>query len=671
MCGIWGFASKASGWKADVLRRTVQKLFLLSESRGKEAAGIAIYSGETVSVFKRRKPASAMLRMPDYEKYLTEYLPSGDSPFAIIGHSRLATNGSSVNPENNQPVLREEAVTVHNGILTNCDKLWERYPQFQRSSDVDTEILPQLISRHLSDGLDPCHAIIETYREIEGMASTCNILAAYGCLTAGTNSGALYACISKDGNSVLLASEYRILMRLLQSLSALRGVFSAQDIQKIPPQQGVILSLYTAAPTAHFSFADAEKVIEAVPARPYKQVIDQEEAESQDPGIGPKFFAEKYKKYEIDTEPIRRMRRCTRCLLPETMPFIQFDGEGVCNYCHSYQPQVILGKEKLLDWAEHTRKQYNGCCDSIVSFSGGRDSSYGLHYFVKELGLKPVAYSYDWGMVTDLARRNQSRMCSKLGVELIVISADIQKKRANIRKNIAAWLKKPDLGLVPLFMAGDKQFYYYANQIRKQLGVSELLLASNPYEATLFKSGFCGVRPDVLCGKDKNVTIEQLPFLDVFKLAGYYLNRYLRNPSYFNASILDTAAASASYYMIPHNYFRLYDYIRWEENEVNDVLLNRYGWELAPDTESTWRIGDGTAPFYNYIYYLAAGFTENDCLRSNQIREGMLTREEGLELIYRDNQPRFESLKWYFDAIGMDMFEVLDVVNRMTRLYQK
>ena len=25
--------------------------------------------------------------------------------------------------------------------------------------------------------------------------------------------------------------------------------------------------------------------------------------------------------------------------------------------------------------------------------------------------------------------------------------------------------------------------------------------------------------------------------------------------------------------------------------------------ELAPDTRTTWRIGDGTAAFYNYIYY--------------------------------------------------------------------
>ena len=45
-----------------------------------------------------------------------------------------------------------------------------------------------------------------------------------------------------------------------------------------------------------------------------------------------------------------------------------------------------------------------------MPFSGGRDSSYGLHLMMKTLKVKPIAYTYDWGMVTDLGRRNISRM---------------------------------------------------------------------------------------------------------------------------------------------------------------------------------------------------------------------------------------------------------------------
>ena len=44
-------------------------------------------------------------------------------------------------------------------------------------------------------------------------------------------------------------------------------------------------------------------------------------------------------------------------------------------------------------------------------------------------------------------------------------------------------------------------------------------------------------------------------------------------------------------------------------------------------------IGDGTAAFYNYVYQTIAGFTEHDTFRSNQIREGMITREQAMQLV--------------------------------------
>ena len=50
--------------------------------------------------------------------------------------------------------------------------------------------------------------------------------------------------------------------------------------------------------------------------------------------------------------------------------------------------------------------------------------------------------------------------------------------------------------------------------------------------------------------------------------------------------------------------------------------------KLQLDTKSTWRIGDGTASFYNYVYTLVAGFSENDTFRSNQIREGMINQRK-------------------------------------------
>ena len=117
------------------------------------------------------------------------------------------------------------------------------------------------------------------------------------------------------------------------------------------------------------------------------------------------------------------------------------------------------------------------------------------------------------------------------------------------------------------------------------------------------------------------------------------------------------------------DFYSLFDYYKWDEDEIEELLESEYGWEKAIDTNSTWRIGDGTASFYNYIYFTVAGFSEVDTFRSNQIREGSLSRAKALELIYEENRPRYETMRWYLDIIGFDFKEVIEVVNDIPKLY--
>ena len=63
------------------------------------------------------------------------------------------------------------------------------------------------------------------------------------------------------------------------------------------------------------------------------------------------------------------------------------------------------------------------------------------------------------------------------------------------------------------------------------------------------------------------------------------------------------------------------------------------------------------------MYYLFAGFTEHDTFRSNQIREGQLTRESALELVKDENRPRYQNIKWYLDTLNMDYEDTIRRVN--------
>ena len=149
----------------------------------------------------------------------------------------------------------------------------------------------------------------------------------------------------------------------------------------------------------------------------------------------------------------------------------------------------------------------------------------------------------------------------------------------------------------------------------------------------------------------------------------FYLKEYLLNPSYINSSLIDSLWAYLSFYFIKHNYINLFNYAEWNEEIINKTLFEEYDWETSDDTNSTWRIGDGTAAFYNYIYYLIGGFSEFDTFRSNQIREGILDRDNALKLVQQENTPRYESLKWYLDTIGLNFENTLRIINHIQKRF--
>jgi hypothetical protein len=156
---------------------------------------------------------------------------------------------------------------------------------------------------------------------------------------------------------------------------------------------------------------------------------------------------------------------------------------------------------------------------------------------------------------------------------------------------------------------------------------------------------------------------------DKVHIAQFFAKQAVLNPRFFNISAFDNLLAFKHYYLTVLDSVKLFRYIKWDEKTVNDVLVNEYNWEVAHDTSTTWRIGDGTASFYNYIYYTVAGFTENDCLRSNLINEGQITREKALELANEENKPRIEGLRWYCDIIGVDLKKAILAINKIPKLY--
>jgi glucosamine--fructose-6-phosphate aminotransferase (isomerizing) len=605
MCGIFGIISDAP-----VVKSELELLAHHAEQRGKDSSGLYLIDGTLHQIY--RSPHSISKLLGSLGPYHGKF---------VMGHSRLITNGLA----DNQPVYRDSVCLIHNGIVVNHEAIWPKLNK-KRNLEIDTEVIAAIAADVVEQTGSATGVAAKVLDLCQGVVACALALPKLGKICLFSNNGSLY--VGFKGNSVYFASEQYPLTQL-----------SCEGIEQVR-REGKILDIPASAIEPAIKDFD-QHTINLIPS------------------LGEHLGEEKLLEYKRYTG-----LRCTRCILPETMPYIRFDAHGVCNYCLTYKarnkPRPTSEIFKLVE----PYRRSNGD-DCIVPFSGGRDSCYGLHLIMKELKMKPITYTYDWGMVTDLGRRNISRMCAQLGVENIILADDISLKRRNIAKNLAAWLKSPHLGMVSILTAGDKHFFRHVETVKQQTGISLNLWGVNPLEVTHFKAGFLGVPPDFE---------EELVYSHgAMKQLRYQWLRFkamAQSPGYFNSSLWDTL--SGEYYRSFNkktDYYHIFDYWRWDEKTIDDTLINEYDWERAPDTSTTWRIGDGTAAIYNYIYYTVAGFTEHDTFRSNQVREGDLTREQALEMVEDENQPRYPNIKWYLDAIGMDFSDVIPVINRIPKLW--
>ncbi|NDE50444.1 MAG: N-acetyl sugar amidotransferase, partial [Actinobacteria bacterium] len=115
------------------------------------------------------------------------------------------------------------------------------------------------------------------------------------------------------------------------------------------------------------------------------------------------------------------MKKCVRCLLPETHETISFDSRGICSVCQNRE-----FRNEEIDWSTRrialdvlvNKVKGTSDYDCIIPFSGGKDSTYTLYFVVKELGLKPLVVSFDHGFYRPNMLANRNRVVETLGVDL-------------------------------------------------------------------------------------------------------------------------------------------------------------------------------------------------------------------------------------------------------------
>lgn len=635
MCGLFG-AIAAEGQllsAADVaiFKRNAK----LARRRGSDASGlVALGEGAQIRYLKSWLPVTELMATNAARSLLVA------SNQGLFGHSRLETHGFSAEDRNNQPMTSKNWFVLHNGIVTNHSDVRLRWSCQHIGEDSDSDSFAILLALEHWYESRSTRNLAEVLGQLEGEL-TVVAGSVSGDVFVYTNVGNLYIATAPSG-TMMFASEAR----------------------QLPRGVGDIVQVGHGLTILRDGSAEVEGSVSLVPLSISQRGNNGALGLHLDVEHIPEEFDELV--HELDARANRaaaELRRCTSCILPDTFPNITFDDSGMCSVCASFSPPTFAGIDVLRQ--EIHRSSPDGR-RVLVCLSGGRDSCYVLH-LIHEMGFEPVAYTYDWGMVTTAARENMARMCGKLGVEHILVSPNIQKNRDRVRHALLNWLRRPDLATLPILMAGDKPYFRFAQVVSEERGGIPAIMADHHLETTGFKSMLAGARPS----PNSSGGVEyRLSKSSLARMALRYGRSAFMNPPMMRSVLTEGAIGFVDYYLRDHTFIRPFMFIPWNETVIEETLFEDYGWSKGSDESlPAWRMGDATAPFYNLIYKLKLGMTEHDALRSNQIRYGLITREEALRSIDTDNAANSLGLAGYFATAGLSPQQSIDALRQLAKRF--
>lgn len=361
------------------------------------------------------------------------------------------------------------------------------------------------------------------------------------------------------------------------------------------------------------------------------------------------------------------MKRCARCVLTDSTPNIAFDADGVCSYCHAHKRIQYQGEPAFRGMLEKHRKP-EGHYDCVCAISGGRDSTFVLLKLVRDYGMRVLAVNYANPFTVPEARRNVENATKKLGVDLMTIDTRQDRHRKVFVHNFRAWCRKPSLACLPMMCAACKNFWPEVVRAARANGVSLIVGGMNRFEDTAYKKALLGVPPDEAW---ENTFIKAL---------GGVVREVTANPAYLRPDFWpvylktylfgDPYAWGARHLQKDITLLDMFFYLEWNEEEIVSRLRQELDWTSPADYPSTWRFDCELAHIKDLVYLTTIGVTEKDDFYSKMVRDGLLTREQALARLEKENQVYEKATRKMAELAGVRYDDLVKTLEAYAREYR-
>ncbi len=345
------------------------------------------------------------------------------------------------------------------------------------------------------------------------------------------------------------------------------------------------------------------------------------------------------------------LKRCTKCLIPETHETIHFDEMGVCNICrqHEYKREAIdweARRKEIGELIESYRGKYDYDC--IVPFSGGKDSTFTLYHLVKEYGLKPLVVRFDHGFLRPRLHENALKTFRALGVDVHTFTPNwkvVQKLmlRSFLEKGDFCWHCHTGIFAYPMWVALEKN-------------VPLIIWGEPSAEYTAYY------------GYDQDEEVDEKRFNRfvnlgisaqdmVVRLGGDVDERDMKPFSYPPLKMLRK---------LGYRSICLGSYIRWDVKRQSELIARELGWqgdqvEGVPPGYEYEKIECHMQGVRDYIKYIKRGYARSSHLTSLDIRNGRMSREDALKLVERYEGRKPAALALFLEFVGLTEEEFMRV----------
>ncbi len=342
------------------------------------------------------------------------------------------------------------------------------------------------------------------------------------------------------------------------------------------------------------------------------------------------------------------LRYCTRCGMPSTEPEAKYDELGVCVACRaSEQKMHINWREKdkqLRAILDRFRGKDDSGYDCIVPISGGKDSAFQLYLMTEVYDMKPLACTFSHNWFSDTGLKNLQWCLETFDVDHVMFT--------------------PSRGLVnrcarrSLEMIGDSCWHCHA-------GVGSFpVQAAVRFKIPLMVYGESAAEASATADYENIVEYDQDYFTKVS--AFYYPEEFACD--YLPERDLAPFKVPSKEEIKESGFFGLHlgNYIFWDGERQMEFLRDRYGWQedTVEGTYKCYKSVECRMPgVHDFTKFLKRGYGRGTDHMALDVRAGLMTLEEGYELVRETDSVEPEILNYYLESAGYtrdEFFAIMD-----------